>query len=225
MLTDWPCPLPGGEMSSELAVAFETGAKQRVLVMPALFDEANKTRHQIIEIMRRLSGSGIDCALPDLPGMNESCQSLEQQTLLTWRDAAAAAAEYFHATHVLAVRAGVILAPRSLPGWSYAAAGGKQTIRSLLRARLIASREAGQDETAELLDASARRDGIELAGYRLGAAMYSALSDTDKPVSANLRDVPQADLGAGGGLWLRAEPDYDAGQADALAAIIAMDLV
>jgi hypothetical protein len=41
--------------------------------------------------------------------------------------------------------------------------------------------------------------------------------------STNLTDIAQGDVG-GSGLWLRAEPGFDAKQADALAAIVAMGL-
>jgi hypothetical protein len=63
--------------------------------------------------------------------------------------------------------------------------------------------------------------GIELAGYGLSAEMIRQLQALQPPERANLMQIDQEMLG-GGSLWLRAEPDYDAGQADALAAVIAM---
>ena len=43
------------------------------------------------------------------------------------------------------------------------------------------------------------------------------------PAATRQRDIAQGDIGSAG-LWLRAEPDYDPKQADALAAILAMEL-
>lgn len=224
MLTNWPCPLPAGGSSDEYAVAFESAAKHRILLLPALFDEANKTRHQTIEIMRRFEGAGVDSVLPDLVGMNESLQPLAEQTLEGWQAAARAAAVHFQSTHMLSIRAGALLAPPSLPGWRYAPSGGKQAIRSMIRARTIASREAGTEEKSDNLTKLGETEGIELAGYQLGPAMFGQLAAAATPDAGNLTDIAQSDLGAGGGLWLRAEPDYDAAQADALAAIIIMSL-
>jgi hypothetical protein len=210
---------PAGE---EYSVAFDRGRNGRALVLPALFDESNKTRHLTVEVMRRLDGAGIDSFLPDLPGCNESLEPLEAQTLGSWREAARAAAAHFAVTHVLTIRAGALLAPPDLPGWRYAAISGPSVLRAMLRARTISSREAGRSETIEGLTALGRAEGIELAGYRLGAAMIRELEAAEPPDSG-LSEIDQSMLG-GGGLWLRAEPDFDAGQADALAAVIAMGL-
>ncbi len=219
----WPAPLSGGGTSEEQALTFNQGRDKRLLVLPALFDEANKLRRQTVEVMHRLDLSGIDSFLPDLPGCNESAQPLEAQTLESWRETAVAAAKYFDATHLLTIRSGALLAPGGLPGWRYAPHGGKQLLRSMLRARTIAAREAGREETIADLDATGRADGIELAGWRLGAELFSALSDSKTPASETLADIP-SDALPGAGLWLRAEPDEYPEQADAIAAIIAIAL-
>jgi len=218
MIAAWPGP--AGE---EYALAFDRKRTQRVLVLPALFDEANKLRHLTVETMRRLDGAGIDSFLPDLPGCNESLAPLEQQTLGTWGDAVLAATAHFSATHVLTLRAGAILAPPGLPGWRYAPLGGPNALRALLRARTISAREAGRDETIDGLAEQGRSEGIELAGYRLGTAMFRGLEAAALPDTGHLRDIDQGTVG-GGGLWLRAEPDFAPAQADALAAVIAMKL-
>jgi hypothetical protein len=54
--------------------------------------------------------------------------------------------------------------------------------------------------------------------------MIAELAEAELPVSTRQRDIAQGDLG-GPGLWLRAEPDHDPRQADALAATIAMELL
>lgn len=215
MIAVWPSP--AGE---EYAFAFDRGRSRRVLVLPALFDEANKLRRLTVEVMRRLDGASIDSFLPDWPGCNESLIPLETQALEDWREAADMAAAHFRATHVLAIRGGALVAPR-LPGWRYAAIKGASVLNGLLRARTVASHEAGLAETREELLEQGRRDGIDLVGYRLGATLVCDL-ETALPQDG-LGDIAQADLGAPA-LWLRAEPDYDGHQADTLAAIVAMGL-
>lgn len=218
MIAAWPGP--SGE---EYAFAFDRGRAQRLLVLPALFDEANKTRHVVTETMRRLDGAEIDSFLPDLPGCNESPVPLEAQTLESWRETAQVAATHFKATHLLTVRAGAILAPPALPGWRYAPLGGPSALRALLRSRTISAHEAGHGETIEGLAELGRTEGIELAGYRIGAEMFRALEAAALPDSGKLREIERGTVG-GGGPWLRAEPGFDPAQADALAAVIALEL-
>jgi hypothetical protein len=206
---------------SEYALAFDRGRTRRLLVLPALFDEAGKTRHLAVETLRRLDQAGIDGFLPDLPGCNESLAPLEAQTLAGWRAGAAAAARHFGATHLLTIRASAILAPPALPGWRYAPTGGANALRALLRARVISAREAGEDVTSEALLAIGRDRGLDLAGYRIGSAMVRDLESAMLPDSGRLADIAQATVG-GNAAWLRAEPDFDPTQADALAAIIAL---
>ena len=200
-------------------MAFDRGRPSRLLILPALFDEANKLRRQSVETMRRLDAAGIDSFLPDLPGCNESLRPLESQTLTGWREAAWAAAEHFDATHLLAIRAGALLAPPGLPGWRYAPFSGASALRGMLRARVIAAREAGRSEKLEDLQAAGRTQGIDLAGYRIGPELFVELEQARVQESDKLADIAQDDIG-GSGLWLRAEPDEAPSQADALAAIV-----
>jgi hypothetical protein len=191
-----------------------------VLVCPAWFDEANKLRRLTVEVMRRLDIAGIDSFLPDLPGCNDSLAPLNVQTLEGWQAGMRAAAEAVGATHVLAIRAGALLAPATLPGWNYAPQSGSKLLRSMIRARTVAACEAGRAETAEALLALGRKEGLGLGGWTIGAAMLRALETAEPALAEGQGEIAQAMLG-GPGLWLRAEPDEDASQADALAAIIA----
>lgn len=208
----------------ECALTFETGRAKRLLVLPALFDEANKLRRFTAEVMRRCDLSGIDCILPDLPGCNESLQPLKYQTLPHWREATSAAIAHFEPTHILTIRAGALLDPGTLPGWRLAKTGGKQTLRAMLRARTIAAKEAGLEESTAGLQRMGRDSGIELAGWHLGPAMFGELEDAAPRETTRLTDIALADLGGVGALWLRAEPDEDPEQADALAAIVAIGM-
>lgn len=218
-LTSYPCPLPDGSSAEEYALAFERGAAQRLLIIPALFDEGHRMRRLCVDVMRRLGGSGINCILPDLPGTNESKADLGTLALADWLAAASAAASHFDATHVLSIRGGGLVVPADLPGWRYGPIKGASLLRTLIRARVLSSREAGREENGEGLLIEAQEHGIELAGYRLSAAMVQQLRAAQP--NAELAEIEQ-DLLGGSPLWLRAEPDADAAQADALAAYLTM---
>jgi len=217
----YPCPLPGGVQAHEYALSFDHGRRLRMLVVPALFDEANKLRHLTVEVMRRLDGAGIDCFLPDLPGTNESLRDLSAVELEDWRMAVEAAARHFAATHVLAIRGGGLLLPPGLPGWLHAPVKGASLLRTLLRARILASREAGVEETGEALLEHGMKHGLDLAGFTLSGEMIRQLHEAQTADEAGLTSIGQ-DLVGGRPLWLRAEPDHDPAQADALAAIVTM---
>lgn len=224
MFAEWPCPLPSGETQDEMARVFiGRDRRHRLLIIPPLFDEHNRLRRQLVEVMRRLDLSGIDCVLPDLPGWNESRAQLVEQNLDSWRTALEAAVVHFKPTRSLAVRAGALLAPEGLPGWDYAPIGGKQLLRGMIRGRLIAAKEAGRDESSDALMAIARVDGIELAGWKLGPDLVNQLEAAEPAESPIRNRIEQAVVG-GKPLWLRAEPDEDPEQADAIAALIAVTL-
>lgn len=219
----WPCPLADGSHTEETALAFDDFRRWRLLIVPALFDESNRMRRFTVEVMRRLDAAGIDSFLPDLPGCTESLQPLEAQTPQVWLAAMEAAATHFRASHVLGIRAGAMLMPIHLPGWRYSPVNGAQVLRQLLRARILTSREAGVVETQEALMATGLHNGMELAGYRLGAEFLAEFQSLTPPALPGVSEIDQ-DMIGGSGLWLRAEPDEDRAQADALAAILAIGI-
>lgn len=208
-------------MAGEYALAFDRARAHRLLIVPALFDEANRMRRLTVEVMRRLDGAGIDSVLPDLPGCNESLQPLAAQTPEGWRRAMASAAQHFRATHILGIRGGALLTPSGIPGWHYAPAKGAAILRQLIRSRILATREVGKDESQDRLLAAGLMEGLEVSGFHLGAAFlreFQALTPEPGP-----SEIGQ-DMIGGGGLWLRAEPDEDRQQADALAAVLAIGM-
>ncbi|RDC60087.1 hypothetical protein HME9302_01286 [Alteripontixanthobacter maritimus] len=223
MFTTWPCPANDGTIADELLTGFDKKREHRLLVLPPLFEEHNKFRRQTVEIMRRLDLSGVDSALPDLAGQNESKRLLAEETLSGWMVAIRAAANAFGATHVFALRGGALLAPADLPGWLYAPTDGAKILRGMLRARTIAAKEAGRSETRDDLAETARIEGMELGGWHIGAQMFRELEAATVAPDAVQAVIDQSVIG-GAGLWLRAEPDDDPEQADALAAIIAIGL-
>ena len=217
----WPCPLPGGGMAEEYALAFDQARAKRLLIVPALFDEANRLRRFTVEVMRRLDGAGIDAFLPDLPGTNESLQHLESLEPQDWCDAMAAADRLFGATHVLGIRGGCLFTPDTLPVIHYAPVKAGSVLRQMLRARMLSAREAGREETREGLMKVALAQGIELAGHRLGPEF---IRQFEPMIPADDVTVVAQDSVGGSGLWLRAEPGESGSQADALAAAITFAL-
>lgn len=213
----WPCPLPDGGTSPEYALSLDAGRAHRLLIVPALFDEGNRLRRLTVQTMRRLDARGVDSFLPDLPGCNESPQPLDLQERAGWREAMAAAARHFAATHVLGIRGGALFTPSGLPTWHYAPVKAASILRQMLRARVLSAREAGREESREQLAEQALASGIDLAGYRLGAAFWRDFEPLAPDASATI--IAQDAVG-GAGLWLRAEPDEDSAQADALAALL-----
>lgn len=218
MIAGWPCPGPLGRCE-EYAFTLDRDRERRLLIVPALFEEANRTRRFLVQTMRLLDAAGIDSFLPDLPGCNESPQDFAAQSVHSWRGAMAAAAQVFAATEVLAVRGGALVFPSHLPGWALEPVKGASVLRQMLRARTIAAREAGRAEDSAALLEIGRAEGLELAGYRCGASLIAGL-ESALPLDESQRTIRQADLG-GGALWLRSEPGEDVGQSAALARIIA----
>lgn len=202
-----------------MAVAIDHGRSLRLLILPALFDEANRMRKFTVDSMRVLGTGGIDTFLPDLPGCNESRAPLQAQTLASWQQAAALAAQSSGATHVLTIRGGALLAPTSLPHIAYAPVTGARMLKPMLRARTIQAREAGREESLARLEETGREDGLDLSGWHLGAEMFRQMQDA-VPAPANCVTVEQAELGSAG-LWLRAEPGADAAQSATLARLVA----
>lgn len=224
MYVTWQAPTPEGASSEEIAVAFDRKRDNRLLVLAPLFDEHNKTRHQIVEIMRRLDLRGIDSILPDLPGCNESIAAIDHQSISAWRSAIAAARDHFKPTHFLAIRGGCLLLPSDTLTYAYAPAKGAALLNAMLRARVVASKEAGEEEKRPKLLELGRTNGLDLAGWRLGAQMIRELEAAEPNLPGNARLIEQSEIG-GSPLWLRAEPDDDPEQADALAALLAIGLL
>jgi hypothetical protein len=217
----WPCPTPDGGSAEEYALAFDRGREHRLLIVPALFDEANRMRRFTVEVMRRLDAAGVDGFLPDLPGCNESPQPLGAQTPASWRIAMAAAAAHFAASHVLGIRGGALLTPGDRPAWHYASVKAASILRQLIRSRILAAREAGVDESQDALLETGFAGGLEVSGFRLGAAFLRKFQPLVPEPGAT--EIAQDTVG-GGGLWLRAEPGEDSEQADALAAALAIGI-
>ena len=58
MIASWACPANHGETASEFALTLDSNRAHRLLIVPALFDEANRLRRLTVEVIRRLDLAG-----------------------------------------------------------------------------------------------------------------------------------------------------------------------
>ncbi len=198
-----------------------------ILLVPPLFDEANRLRRTLVLTMRALADRGHAALLPDLPGQNDSLVQTETVDLPIWREALAGFATSVDQPLIVASWRGGALIDDGVDGaigwWRMAPVSGASLLKTLLRTRIAGERERGHQVTADGLRALLADGPIELGGNRLNKAMVAAL-DAAKPGDvAPLRVVtPGAGSDevvgiAGSALWLRAEPGEDAAMAQAMA--------
>jgi len=196
-----------------------------VLIVPPLFEEANRMRRTLVLAMRALAAEGFATLLPDLPGQNESLVSLVEVDLDRWQDELAEHAARIEGPVIVAsVRGGALIDHRvqAAARWRLAPVGGASLLRTLLRARVSADREAGITSSLEALQDDAKTAPLLLAGNHLSPAMIAQLATSEPQAVESLRSVALgADGITGTPLWLRAEPGEDAAMAGAIAADIA----
>jgi hypothetical protein len=207
----------GGQ--KEYCLSFgDVEASRCILIIPPLFDEMNRVRRTLVQAMRALAERGVRTLLPDLPGCNESAADLPVQTIETWQEAVAASALQLGATHIAALRGGALIDHKpSLPVWRLAPVKGSSLLKTMLRTRIAAEREAGRTVTIEQLMAAAQSSPLELSGYVLGMAMLESLDSSLPAVVPDLHEAALTDVN-GSALWLRAEPQDDPAMSTALAA-------
>lgn len=195
-------------------------ADRTVLILPPLFDEMNRTRRMIVEAMRHLAKRDVASLLPDLPGSNESKAVLSEQSMESWRRAVSDAAMQSKATHVFSIRGGSLLDDATgLPICRLVPVKGASLLKTLLRARISADKEAGLVSTTEQLIIEGQRHGLNLAGHAIGPAMLGDLEKALPVATDNITDATLTDV-AGTALWLRSEPGDSPEMSAALAGYI-----
>ncbi len=203
----------------EYILRFDAGAAERAIaIIPPLFDEMNRTRRMMIEAMRALGLRGVSSMLPDLPGCNESLAPMAQQSITGWRNAVADVTRQYKVTHIAAIRGGCLLDDvAGLPSLRLAPVAGASLLKTMLRTRIAADREAGVNTSMEELRAMGERADCDLAGYALGPSMLKELDAANPAQGDFISEVQNADI-AGTPLWLRSEPGENANMSAALAA-------
>lgn len=195
-----------------------------VVMLPALFEEHNRTRAFTVAICRALAGSQVASILPDLPGQGESVVPTQDATLDHWRKAVAALVQAQPAIRPVimgSMRGSAIVDDVSgISGhWRLSPITGQMVIRDLTRGAVMQP-----SPTAAPIG-----DPVEAAGNLISHNLFGALQAdvTLREVTAPLRtvrlesDPAPADLKLPGSpLWRRAEPGNDL----PLAALLAQDL-
>ncbi len=206
------------------ALRFGPGdARWRVLLIPPLFDEANRMRRTLAMTMRALADQGVASLLPDLPAQGESLLPNEAATLELWREGLRELARNERPLIVASWRGGALIddaVEGALGWWRMSPVAGASLVRALLRTRIAGDKEGGRTTTADSLRRDAAAAPVELGGYRLSGAMLDQL-DRATPVAVSpVREVTPAEMN-GSALWLRSQPGEDRAMAEAMAADLA----
>jgi len=202
-------------------------AKPVILLVPPLYDEANRLRRTLVLTMRALASLGHPSILPDLPGQGDSLLPSDAASVVLWREALAQLASADSAPLLVASwRGGALLddaATNAIGWWRMAPQGGASIVKTMMRTRIAGDKEAGRQTSMDDLRAEAERGSVELAGYALSGRMIAEL-EAAKP--ADVSPLRQVSVGGSEGqvpgtaLWLRAEPGEDRAMAAAMAADI-----
>ena len=197
--------------SEELWVRVGAHHPQQILIIEPLFEEKNRTRRLIADVMRGLDRLQIGSTLPDLPGTGESLTEIAEFSFEDWKEAIAAANLAIAPTITVSLRGGALLDFGAQHAWRFAPETGARIVRDLKRSQLASA------ATAPLY-----------AGHALSSQFLAELEAATSPTHANLRtvrlnsDAAEADAKlAGTPLWRRAEPGDDPELAAAMVADIA----
>lgn len=187
-----------------------------ILAVPALFEEANRTRTLLVMTLRLLADRGIAGALPDLPAHNDSLLPTIDARLPPWRAAlATAAAGLPGPVHVVAIRGGTLLDDEvdAASRWYLSPITGEAQVRELARLRHVGG---GQDYAGNHLHPDMIAALSLAQPVTTGALRVVRLGDDPRPADRTIATAPP---------WRssepRADPDLAAILADDIAAWIA----
>lgn len=208
----------------------EIGEGPPLLIAPPLFEELNRCRALIANVMRGVAAAGFHVVLPDLPGTGESPRFLADVGWEDWIGAMGLVSFDIRARNttpfLASFRGGCLVGQQAEAKalWCFAPAAGSALVRDLVRAKQAALPDR---VSVEALATRARDEVTEFAGYDIPPAIYSALAAATIGDDDNVRtvrldtDSGAADFKAGGKpLWRQSEPGVDPALALALAADI-----
>lgn len=196
-----------------------------ILILPPLFEEANRMRRILVQVTRGLAGQGVATALPDLPGMNDSMVPTVDARFEHWGAAVTALAETLpRPVLTVAIRGGALLDGFAKPEarWRLSPESGKRVLRDMLRATALTSTIKAGD-----LEEQARTASVRLAGNLIHTELFAALDKAEvETVEARVAAIGETmaacDISfAGSPSWRRAEPEDD----PALVAAMVDDIV
>lgn len=178
---------------SEMLLRHGEGSPVTLLVLPALFEEANRTRRFVVSIMRALAAANIGTILPDLPGTGESLHDLADVTWHDWQDAVGRLAPGVAGS--IAIRGGALLDKGVATRWRLAPETGNRLLRDLLR-----STAWSEGATVETLHARAMQAPVTLAGTRFAPELYRSIAAASPEGTATMsKGLPTP-------IWRAAEP-------------------
>ena len=193
----------------ELWVRSGAGHKHQIIIFEPLFEEKNRTRRLMADVMRGLDHVDIGCTLPDLPGTGESVRDIATVSMADWRSAADAVIASINPAVTASFRGGALLTGAGNV-WRFAPESGERIVRDLKRTALASV-------SATTL----------YAGHALAETFLAELEGAQLPQPVRLRTIRlDSDAGdadakmIGTPLWRRAEPGEDS----ALAVAIIADL-
>ena len=214
---------PGGR---EALLRFGPDRGPTLLILPPLFEEANRMRRCLVETMRMLGNDfGIATALPDLPGTGDSIVATVDARFKDWGSAiSACSASLPQPCMTVAIRGGALLDGFAdvQYRWRLSPISGRKLLRDMIRAVTISSEVKSVE-----LEAQARIEPTMLAGNLIHPALFAAL-DAAVPIDdPHIRTVGTAgEAGefdhqiAAAALWRRAEPGEDEELVNAMAEYI-----
>jgi hypothetical protein len=209
-----------GGMEAYLRVG--CGSPITLLVLPALFEEANRMRRFTVSLMRAVADQGIGTILPDLPGAGESLSDFDSLSLSDWLDAVDAVSQNIgKPLRTVAIRGGALLDGSADSGWRLAPESGERLLRDMVRATAFS-----QAVSPSELDRRARTESTRLAGSKMAPQFYTALAEA-LPIDGKYRtarlddDIASRDVTLSGSkLWRTAEPSEDSALVTAASADI-----
>jgi hypothetical protein len=183
----------------------------QIVIVPPLFEEANRLRKTLVDVMRGLAQRGFGAALPDLPATGESIAAYSATTFEDWQAALAAVVATVRPdggrVFLASFRGGALIDHAvAVDGrWRLAEETGARLLRDLSRMVLARSFRIKGD------------DPLDESGYLLPAPFKLALEAAIPQEVAGLRTVrlindpaeAHARI-AGASIWRRIEPTEDA---------------
>jgi pimeloyl-ACP methyl ester carboxylesterase len=193
---------------TETLLRYGAGSPITLLILPALFEEANRMRRFTVSVMRNLAALQIGSILPDLPGCGDSLTDLVDVSFADWEDAVASLTDNIFGS--VAIRGGALLDADLMNRWRLAPNSGERILRDMIRATSFS-----EGLTAVELDRRARIEPTRLAGNLISPAFYAAFHKATPVDIAHMTSVEGAKL------WRAAEPSHDPDFAHLIAADIA----
>jgi len=159
----------------------------RLLIVPPLAEEMNRSRHVLAAIARAAGDAGYDVLMPDLYGTGDSAGDFADATIAIWRsdlDHVIDRMQHRSPLHIIALRAGALLAADALSRHRVQSLtllqpqiDGAQVLTQLLRLRLAGNLlgNADKETTTQLRERLQGGEGLEIAGYMVSAALAAGL--------------------------------------------------